>query len=163
MISPDDLRQYHRQATIYVLQSNGGMTAAEIHEAVTATALTCGHPKECGSITPAGIAGVLRTLQNECLAVPRGGRRNTRHGRSEPTWALAEGIETVAQPSAPSRRPPVSPSSGPYDPMAGLSREQLMAMLLVSDELSEATARFQAEVDVIRDRARRVLAGGSVT
>ncbi len=162
MTDPDDLRQYHRQATLHVLQSSYPMTAAEIHEAVTAMALASAHPKDCATVTPAGIAGILRTLQGEGLAAPKGTRRNTRHGRSEPTWSLIVSIDPVLAPRAPSQRQPARSGTAEADPMAGLSRGQLLAMLLVGDELSAATARFQAEVEGIKDRARRMLADGGL-
>ncbi len=161
MINQEELRQYHRHATMYVLQSSQGMTAAEAHEAVTGLALAKGHPKECASISPAGVAGILRTLQNEGAAVRGSARPNTRHGRSEPTWRLQAGSPPIQSPSAPGGRSGASAgASGGQDPLAHLSRDQLMAMILVGDELSAATARFQAEVEGIKDRARVILAGG---
>lgn len=159
MINQEELRQYHRQATMYVLQSSDGMTAAEAHEAVTGLALGKGHPKECASISPAGVAGVLRTLQNEGCAVQGEARPNTRHGRNEPTWNLAPGLQPLAAPSAPGTKKAAAAPAG--DPLSHLSREQLLAMILVGDELSSATARFQAEVEGIKDRARQILAGGA--
>lgn len=163
MISADQLRGYHRHAILYVLSGAGAMTAAEIHEAVTTHALTGGHPKECASITPAAVAGILRSLQNEQLVVPARGRFNTRHGRTEPTWIADEGVNFAAPPSAPqpeARPAPARWVGGPYEPMQDLSREQLMAILLVGDELAGATARYMAEVEEIKTRARRMLAGG---
>lgn len=161
MINQDELRQYHRHAAMYVLQSSQGMTAAEAHEAVTGLALANGHPKECASISPAGVAGILRTLQNEGVAVQGGARQNTRQGRSEPTWRLAHGAQPLLPPPAPVGRTGRGAVPG-QDPLAHLSREQLMAMILVGDELSAATARFQAEVEGIKDRARLLLAGGTL-
>lgn len=161
MINQDELRQYHRQATMYVLQSSQSMTAAEAHEAVTGLALAKGHPKECAAISPAGVAGVLRSLQNEGIAVRGPARQNTRHGRSEPTWRLEDGLQMIQPPTAPGRRSGAAPANAAgQDPLAHLSREQLMAMILVGDELSAATARFQAEVEGIKDRAKVILAGG---
>lgn len=73
MINQEDLRLYHRQAIMYVLQSSDGRTAAEAYEAVTGLVVAKGHPEECASISPAGVAGVLRSLQKRGMCGPGSG------------------------------------------------------------------------------------------
>ncbi len=162
MINLEDLRNYHSSAVIHVLQAEPGSTASELHEAITTMALAAGHPAECSAISPASVAGLLRTLVREGLVGQGEERKNPRYGRAEPTWAVTAHVPSTEFPSAPAGRRSGA-GRGAFavgDPMAGLSREQLLATLLVGDELSAATARFQAEVEEIKNRARRVLASG---
>lgn len=169
MINPDSLRAYHRQLCLHIMQVGGAQTAAEVHEAMTSASLAVGHPKQCAEITPAAVAGLLRSLQGEQLVTQGATKPNSRYGRPEPTWRPQPELEhmvSVPFPNAPGTKPAPAtslpaPAGAPHaeDPSA-LSREQAV-LLMVGDALSTATARFMAEVEEIKSRARAMLVNGS--
>lgn len=172
MINPDALRAYHRQLCLHIMQIGGAQTAAEVHEAMTSASLSVGHPKQCAEITPAAVAGLLRSLHGEQLVAQGEAKPNTRYGRHEPTWRPQpelEHMEPVPFPTAPGTKPaklaapepvPAQASVAPIGDPSGLSREHAV-LLMVGDALSTATARFMADVEEIKKRARAMLMGGS--
>ncbi|WP_243350856.1 hypothetical protein [Stenotrophomonas acidaminiphila] len=171
MINPDALRAYHRQLCLHIMQIGGAQTAAEVHEAMTSASLSVGHPKQCAEITPAAVAGLLRSLHGEQLVAQGASKPNSRYGRPEPTWRPQPELEhmvPVPFPNAPGTKPASAPAtalSAPTgapvaDDPSALSREHAV-LLMVGDALSTATARFMAEVEEIKSRARAMLVNGS--
>lgn len=167
----EELKQYHRGMMLACLARSGPATAGDLADHVAATAEVEEHPRAVWEgLNPHAVLGHLRTLSGEGLVIQVGTKKNARHGRDEPCWALSEKTRTLpAVPLAPAvKRPPqatVAWSSGiaevpaPASPYDHLSREQLLALLQVHDNLAAAMARFRGELDTIASSARERLAG----
>lgn len=165
MIQFEDLRTYQRQLALYVLSGAGagGMTAAELCEQMGTASMQSGHPEECWrTLSAASVAGLLKAATEQGLVDRAADRRNTRYGRLEAVWQVtaAAGHPAMPIPCEQVRlgEAPAAALATTSDPLAGLSKAQLIAMVTVGDELSALTAKFMADVEAIKVRARNLLA-----
>lgn len=158
MIDPGALKAYHRDLLRYCLQLiDEPMTAGDLQDEMSSYALSAFHPKEAwAGITPAAVAGLLKTMNADGLVIKSDPVRNARLGRNEVTWLLQPALrsDTPAPPSAPAEAVASAAPAPPPDPYAHLSREQLVTVLGVHDDISECVARFQTELANIAATAR---------
>ena len=153
----NELREYHRDLALACLsRSPGPMTAAELAEVMGTLAQEEGHPRACWrSITGPMVAGIMKTLlaAGEVSSTPS---FHARHGRDVALWAKAQ-PGTWPFPLPPEDDEPEE-APAPASPYDHLSREQLVALLGVHDELSALVARFQQELSEFTAGARTRLA-----
>ena len=173
MIIESDLKQYHRALALYCLQSAGKpLTAGDLAEYMQTVALASMHDEPCWKRIDAGkVAGTLKSLTAAKLAVKAEPVSNVRAGRMQERWEIAVDVPPQEVPDCPApaadvlagvfqlkASPAASPRLQALDPYEHLSREQLLALLKLQDELSGVVAGFQRELDAWKDRARNVLA-----
>lgn len=166
-----DKRSYLRELALYCLHhASTPATAGELAEHMGTLAQSEGHPKELWiEVSPSSVFGCLKGLQNQGDAMRVDERKNTRSGRAEPTWTCtgqrdasmplpnpAE-FEVTAEGDAAVAAAPGGIVDVPADPYESLSREQLLAVLRVSDDVGGAVARFMRDLDELRARATRIL------
>ncbi|NUS37621.1 MAG: hypothetical protein HOQ02_01150 [Lysobacter sp.] len=168
-----DLRAYHRALALYCLgRSTRPATAADIAEHMGSLAQSEGHPRQYWiDITPASVAGHLRTLEREGSAARAEERNNPRHGRGEPTWSLSDAA-LGNEPRLPEPgdfegqqpEPEVAPAAAAMqaDRYEGMSRDQLLVVLRFNDDVAGATGRFMQEMRDIIERGRRTLIAAGV-
>lgn len=177
-MSKIDLRAYHRALALYCLGQRGApCTAAELAEHMGALAMSEGHPKGWWSdISPSSVAGHLRTLENGSNVDRVGDRPNPRHGRGEPLWRFAgeqlprcpdpgdfetEDAPPPRQSPAPSLpaapAPALPPLPAEREAYAEMTRDQLLTVLRINDEVAGAAKRFINEILDISERGRRAL------
>jgi hypothetical protein len=173
----EQLRAYHRDMVLACLQrAEGKQSAGELSEFATALAMSEGHPKACWApLSPQAVQGILRQLQRQGLVDNAEGRRNTRYGRDEPMWVPAAGTFAVQVPlhpeieNTPARAAAAAaaavgavtlgaPSAGAAVCMESLSREQLLTILQLSDEVGVRVETFVRDMQDLANRARRALA-----
>ena len=171
MIPVNELRAYLLELALYCLHTQPvAMTAGDLTEAMGDASMGFGHPPEYfKTLTTPTVAGLLRTLKGQALVRQKGvTRANTRNGRQEPTFEIAGDINENYPPptvkpakasagSSPSAMPLESQPAAD-DPYAGLTPEQLRALLRVGDELALAANDFQTRVSAIRSKAHLELA-----
>lgn len=170
MISSEDLKVYHRELALYCLQSSDQpLTSGECAELMQTTALNAMHDDLCWKRIDAGkVAGTLKALANAGHALKAAPVRNGRLGRDQERWqqnhesaraALPEcPAEAQAHAPAPASCPQnLSPALG-SDPYQHLTREQLLAVVRIQDEVCEIAARFTLELEAWKNRARVSLA-----
>ncbi len=146
----ESLKRYRREFVMSVLgQTVGAMNAAEIAEVIQSQAMMAGHPKECwGSTDAATVAGVLKALADEGIVV-RIGMVGTRS-----TYKLnGNDFEYPKVPTPPTDDEDVAEFD--YDQ---LDKRQVRALLEVGDEVSALMAKFQAEMQQMREHIRARLA-----
>lgn len=162
MINNEDLKLYHRQLALYCLQSTDQpLTSGECADMMQTAALNAMHDEPCWKRIDAGkVAGTLKALVNSGAALKADPARNARAGRDQERWTQNPIAERVDLPECPgeSEPPPRAQVLVASDPYQHLSREQLVAMMLVHDELGVAIANFKSELNDIEQRARRQLA-----
>lgn len=153
-----ELREYHRKLALACLsRASNPMTAAELAEYMSGAAQAEGHPKACWrAITGPMVAGVLRTLQaqGEVTCTPV---FHTRHAREVSVWTVTtQSGDDRSFPLPPDdEMPEADPVKTPYD---HLSREQLVALLEIHDDLGGLVAKFQQELSEFTAKARQRLA-----
>lgn len=168
----ENLREYHRGLALYVVaHSQSPLTAAEVAEHMGTLAMSEGHPRACfEAISAPTVLGWLRALENAGL-VGQGElpKRDTRNGRTSPTWRYSLGTlaaKKVQIPDAPPKgapaRAPMDPPPADESPYAGMTRQQLYAVLEVSDLYATQCAQFMQSLHDLNSRARRVLAAAGL-
>lgn len=170
----EQLREYHRQMAVACLQrAEGAQTAGEVSEFATTLAMSEGHPKACWApMSPAAVQGILRQLERAGQVMTLDKRRNTRYGRDEPLWQLTElGAVPMQVPMYPEpEQTPAraaaaavgavtvgSPSLPQGICIETLSREQLLTILQLSDEVEGRVESFVRDMRDLATRARRAL------
>jgi hypothetical protein len=161
-LNRDELKHYQQQMVICCLHRfTDTASAGELSDFACALAMSEGHPKECWSgLQPATVIGLLRTLHKDGLVTRAGERFNPRQGRPEPQWSVpAPRNASFPVPDAPDNDVPVlaMPVLVAVDPLSSLSREQLLAILQVRDDMQQITARFLVEMQELAARAQRAL------
>lgn len=167
----EQLAAYRREMVLACLgRAPGPQTAGELSEFATTLAMNEGHPKACWApLSPQSVHGILRQLQREGRVTSPGGRRNTRYGREESLWEVTPLQSVVSVPMYP--EPEQSPARAAAAavgavtlgaPSAGvcletLSREQLLTILQLSDEVEGRVEAFVRDMRDLATRARRVL------
>ena len=169
----ENLREYHRGLTLYaVAHCKAPMTAAEIAESMGALAMNEGHPRTCfEGIAGPTVLGWLRALENAGLVEQTGTtKRDTRRGSNVPTWCYsldAAAARKVSMPEPPpkgaaARAATDLPALADDSPYAGMTRQQLYAVLEASDVYVAGLAQFVQHVNDLNSRARRILAAAGL-
>ncbi len=139
-------RQYLQQLALYCLHRAGSeQTAAFLAEYMAELALSEGHAKL--HLSANQVLGVLRTLERVGDVRKGDGAHNTRNGRAEPTWRPVLAWDPkFPMPDAP--EPDAQPAAGATgpDPFAHMTREQLIALVQVHDDISSCVAGFRNDV-----------------
>lgn len=168
------MREYRRGLALYVVaHSREPLTAGEVAEAMGTTAMGEGHPSSCWQDLEAPAAlGMLRALENAGLVEQTGDtKRDSRSGRTPPTWRYAMGsvaAKRVLLPEPPAPSPAAralaaqAPAPADASPYAGMTRQELYAVLEVSDLYTTACAQFMQQVADLNSRARRILAAAGL-
>lgn len=165
MTKSEQLREYQRALVLAcVHRSKGLVTAGDLTELAGSLAQAELHPRECWiGINTQSITGNLRTLQNEGFVVKLDVRKNVRYGRDEPAYGIAGG-QHLANPNWPIPEPPEAMEEEalampvlPVDPMHSMTREQLLAVIQVRDDMLDLTQRTMREIQALADRAQRAL------
>ena len=165
------LSAYRSDMVLACLQrAPGAQTAGELSEFATTLAMNEGHPKACWApLSPQFVHGILRALQRAGLAQTSSGRRNTRYSRDEPLWEVVAGTARIEVPMYPEpEHTPARAAAAAVGavtmgaPSAGvcleaLSREQLLTILKLSDEVEGRVEAFVRDMRDLATRARRVL------
>lgn len=145
-----ELKQYHRELALYVLGRARGrpLAADEVTECMLSLAQHEGLPKPCwAGINPQSVAGMLKSLQNAGLAeqLPDAAR-HARAGRAAPAWRLAPGQPNPPMPLPPDDEGLAGQPAKVEDPYEGLSRQQLITLLKVHEDLAETMGRFKVQM-----------------
>lgn len=167
------LSAYRSDMVLACLQrAPGAQTAGELSEFATTLAMNEGHPKACWApLSPQSVHGILRALQRAGLAQSPSGRRNTKYSRDEPLWEVVPGTARIQIPMYPEpEQPPAragaaavsavtlgAPAAGAGVCLETLSREQLLTILQLSDEVEGRVEAFVRDMRDLATRARRVL------
>lgn len=168
------LATYRRDMVLACLQHapGGPHTAGDLSEFATSLAMSEGHPKACWApLSPQSVHGILRQLQREGLVQSPSGRRNTRYSRDEPMWEPCAGTPQVTVPMYP--EPDMTPARaaaaavgavtvgapalGAGVSLETLSREQLLAILQLTDEVDVRVESFVRDMRDLATRTKRVL------
>lgn len=162
------MREYRRGLALFaVAHGKEPMTAAEIAEAMGELAMNDGHPKACWSgLDAPAVVGILRSLENAGLVEQAPETKRHRAGRQAPTWRYSLGAaaaKKVQMPEPPPRDAAPSPATRALhaedeSPYSGMTRQQLYAVLEVSDLYVAQCAQFMQQVNATNSRARRILA-----
>lgn len=172
------LSAYRSEMVLACLQrAPGAQSAGELSEFATSLAMNEGHPKACWApLSPQSVHGILRALERDGLVQSPSGRRNTRYGRDEPLWEPVPGKRRVAIPMYPEPiQSPAqaaaaavgavtlgAPDAGAAVCLETLSREQLLTILQLSDEVEGRVEAFVRDMRDLATRARRVLTAREV-
>lgn len=168
----ENMREYRRGLALYVVAHGAEpLTAAEIAEAMGEMAMSEGHPPACwASLDGPAVLGILRALENSGLVEQGTATKRHRAGREAPTWRYSLGAvaakkvqlpdppqPNLAELSARAQRAPADDS-----PYSGMTRQQLYAVLEVSDLYVAQCAQFMQQVHATNSRARRILAAAGL-
>lgn len=168
----EDRRTYYRELTLFALQRCPGESTDVLAAAMGEMAMNEGHPARCWkAIGQHQILGVLRTLESQGLVTRiRNAKYDAGKGRERPGWQLSREAATRNYPmpfppedledEPPEPAPAPAPPATQYD---DLSREQLIALLAVHDDITQLVARFTTELDGLARNARSRLAAMGVT
>jgi hypothetical protein len=159
----DDLKTYHRELAMACLhRAPQPMTAAELAEFMGQVAMMEGHAPACfKSISASRVAGIMRTLQGDAQVLSQS-KYDSSEGRDVPYWEMASRDKSYPFPFPPDEGeepPEPAKSTSPYD---HLSREQLIALLGIHDDIATAVARFKTELDELAANTRQRLAVAGV-
>ena len=149
-------------------------TAGELSEFVTGLAMAEGHPKDCwAQFGPQTVLGILRQLERAGSVCVTGAKRSTRYGRDEPLWAPSkkQALAKLELPLPPERETTdrvhvALPSAAPaadVDPLESLTRDQLLAILQVRDDMEGLCEKFLGDMRELASRAQRALSTKAAT
>lgn len=137
-------REYLQQLALYCLHRNQAeQTAAFLAEYMAELALSEGHAKL--HLSANQVLGILRSLERAGEVKKGDGTHSSRHGRAEPTWRPV----LVWDPKFPMPEPPEQDDQQAavptaQDPYPYMTREQLIALLHVHDDINTRIAEFRS-------------------
>ncbi len=149
------IRDYRRELVLYVLAHTQSGTAAELAAKAQGSAEAEGHPRRLWQgLIPTEVAGILRVLVNQRVAVRAGEQREGRSGLDRPVWRYALSREAAQRVEMP--EPPVDAAASDASPYAGMTRTQLYALLEVGDIAMAELSRLQQEFMSTLQQSMRV-------
>lgn len=165
----DDVKVYRRELLLCCLNRIGApSTAAEVAEYAFSLAAGDGHPRDAFSgLNPQMVAGILRGME-QAGTIQRGeSRYDTSKGRDQPRWCVLNRDSRYPLPLPPDddEPPQKEQRAEPRSPYDSLTRDQMIALLQVQDDIAAVAARLReavstslAEMELIVASARSRLA-----
>lgn len=167
----EEAKAYRRDLLMCGLSRMGApSTAAEVAEYVLSIAASEGHPREAfAALTPQTVAGILRGMEQAGIIQRGESRYDASKGREQSRWCVVDRDPRYPVPMPPDYEPDSTPEPAaraePRSPYEGLSRDQMITLLQVHDDIAGAVSRMraavaeaQAELDSIVSTARTRLA-----
>lgn len=143
--------EYMRQLAVAALVGEPG-TATEVAERMRLLAESHGHsPSILRQINAQSASGHLRALQLAGAVHAQRTKRSLRHGREEPVYGLADDYD------GPRAMPMEPDDKDEDDPLRGLSRSQVVALLNANELFAELAAKQLQQIHEVSGRARRIL------